>query len=232
MTLQYEKLIPIDNVMNVRLTTPLTPHEFTNEIGTKTIGLTANDVALLNHAAGVARRVSQLNRNKEGPQRTIKLVTDQLDVISEHYPFARIPKTVTQWGMTWSRNINTAYINTAYIWISPTHLQNNARHNVLRTYIHELAHAVTSSRTCHNWTFRRMYGLLLTTLGPIFGVDYDVRKELGATISQYQRMGTTYRPVTGSPNSNWDDTVWQYERHEEELKKHLTAIDRFRKRHL
>jgi hypothetical protein len=229
MTLQRVKLVPIDNLMDIRLTTPLTSHEFTNEFGTDAhvFGLTTNDVALLNHTAGVARRVSQLNRNKEGPQRTIKLVTDQLDVINEYYPFARIPKAATQWGMTWSRNINTAYI-----WLSPTHLQNNTRHNVLRTYIHELAHAVTSSRTCHNWTFRRMYGLLLTTLGPIFGVDYDVSKELSATIYLYQRDGATHRPVTGSPSYYGDDTAWAYERHEEELTKHLTAIDRFRKRHL
>lgn len=228
MTLQWERLVPLDNQLDVRLMSHFIPETLVNVgVDRYVIGLTANDVTLLNHAAGVARRVSQLNGNKDGPQREVKLVTDQLDVIKDYYPFARIPKKHTSWGMTWSRNINTAYI-----WLSPTHLQESTRLRVLQTYIHELTHAVTSTNACHNFTFRRMFGLLLTVLGPIFNVEYDVRKEVSAAIDQYQRTGETYRPVSGSPSSDWSDYAWRHERHDEELTKHLTAIERFRKRHL
>lgn len=168
-----------------------------------------------------AEKVAKLNRNTAvGP---LIMVTDDAAVVESVSPLSDTRVGCDEekrWGSTF-----TSYDHTV-IWLSPAILKMpNAKWQLVETFAHELAHAMTASHCKHNWTWRRMYTLILVMIGKIFAIEFNVAARCRDAVQRYQRQGTTERPVSGAPAS-YRTYIWADERRDEEVEKHLAAYHR------
>lgn len=196
---------------------------------------------LVHEAVTTAAVVRHLNRNRTGNP-TVLIITDSVLTVKKHiildkrdYEYAD-----TCLGLTWHRPIG------AHIWLSPMWRSGgNAperpydlanlgdRRQVVRTLVHELAHAMVGPKHAHGWTFRRMFTLLIELIGnrhfgEWIGQHYDPEQEAWSVILRYQRHGDYYRPTADALAEAWSDAR---QRRREEVSKHVFALDRAAKRY-
>lgn len=183
--------------------------------------------------------VQTLNGTRNDASLPITLITDSADVARNH--IAIDEKDFDDvWGLTWHRP------DRKVIWLSPERngklvdcTKRPYRKEVGSTLVHELAHAMVGRSRGHNWTFRRMYALLLELVGNdvlgrwveslsiAAGRPYLIESEVNCVIARYQRTGEYRRPSADSYSDAWS---WSGERRSEELAKHLTVVERMKRR--
>ncbi len=184
------------------------------EVRLKTLDL---DSVVIVRAINLAKIIADMNGCKEAAGRPIVLVTDDFDEVLRFSPTARPDRTATAWGISFITN------DRVVIWLNPILNLARDKHELVRTFIHEVAHGVTHIKAVHGWTWRRMFAILLAVLGPLFNERYGVHGEISHTIQRYQRTHVTDR-YTKYDYVNANDRRW------EEEDKHQAAVDRMIKR--